>query len=621
MKRPLLMAKKLSTMILAVGPALLLSNHAGAVSFDLSEDVTLDWDTRATYSVGYRLDDPDDGNIAAPSVNNDDGNRNFDKGLMQNRLNIITEFDLNFGDSGIFVRGNAFYDDVYQNSTARYSNGTYSPQVPNDVLLSSNLDDVSRANEFHPDTIEQHGDDIELWDAFFYTSFNAGELPVTFRLGSQAVSWGESIFVPNGINFANGPVDASRLNVPGVQLQEIFRPVGQAYFQFDPSDTVSVEIYYQYEWEQNRLNAAGSYFSVDDFLDQGGENILAPVAVLGADLLSTAPNMVYALLPWAAPSPTVSPFLTVDRIGDRDASDDGQYGIAVRYLAEALQDTEFGFYFINYHDKSPQVGLSTYPNGVDGRWFGALQGFGGQLVLPPQANEGIAGALTGVESTGYFLEYVEDIKLIGLSASFVVGETNVGLEYSMRKDMPVVAAPELLPGRLIGPLSSLPPGTPLDIHSFELADVSHADISVLHFFGPTGFADDVQLTFELAMDYVHDMSDEEVGSSLQPMDEFAWGYQFVLETTFNNVLPNTTLVIPFTFSDAHGNSVFAGSGFRDGHKRANISFKALYGTNLEFNLGYTAFWGDGKADETADGVYTNWLSDRDFVSLSATISF
>ena len=125
MKRPLLMAKKLSTMMLAVGPALLLSNHAGAVSFDLSEDVTLAWDTRATYSVGYRLDDPDDGNIAAPSVNNDDGNRNFDKGLMQNRLNIITEFDLNFGDSGIFVRGNAFYDDVYQNSTARYSNGTY----------------------------------------------------------------------------------------------------------------------------------------------------------------------------------------------------------------------------------------------------------------------------------------------------------------------------------------------------------------------------------------------------------------------------------------------------------------------------------------------------------------
>ena len=156
--------------------------------------------------------------------------------------------------------------------------------------MSSNLDDVSRANEFHPDTIEQHGDDIELWDAFFYTSFNAGELPVTFRLGSQAVSWGESIFVPNGINFANGPVDASRLNVPGVQLQEIFRPVGQAYFQFDPSDTVSVEIYYQYEWEQNRLNAAGSYFSVDDFLDQGGENILAPVAVLGADLLPAAPS-------------------------------------------------------------------------------------------------------------------------------------------------------------------------------------------------------------------------------------------------------------------------------------------------------------------------------------------
>lgn len=620
MKRPLPVAKKLSTIMLAAGPALLLSNIATAETFDLADDVTLAWDTRITYSAGYRLDDPDVNNIAAPYVNNDDGNRNFDKGLMQNRLNIISEIDLNFGNSGIFVRGNAFYDDVYQDNTARFSNGTY-PQVPNDVLLSSNLDDVSLVNEFNRDTIEQHGDDIELLDAFFYTSFNVGELPVTFRLGRQVVSWGESIFVPNGINFANGPVDASRLDVPGVQLQEIFRPVGQAYFQFDVSDNISIETYYQYEWEQNRLNAAGSYFSVDDFLDKGGENILAPVAVLGSTLLGVDPSLVYPQLPWASPGPTTSPFLTVDRIGDRDASDDGQYGIAIRYLAESLRDTEFGFYFVNYHDKSPHVGLSTYPNGVDGRWFGALLGFGGPLPLPPQANQEIAGALTGVESTGYFLEYVEDIKLFGLSSNFVVGETNVGLEYSLREDMPVVAAPEILPSRLIGPLRTLAPGTPTDIHGYELADVSHADISLLHFFGPTGFADDVQLTFELAMDYVHDMSDEEVGSSLQPMDEFAWGYQIALETTFNNVLPNTTLVIPFTFSDAHGNSVFAGSGFRDGHKKANISLKALYGTNLEFTLGYTAFWGDGEADETADGVYKNWLSDRDFISLSATFSF
>ena len=35
--------------------------------------------------------------------------------------------------------------------------------------------------------------------------------------------------------------------------------------------------------------------------------------------------------------------------------DSGQWGLAVRFLAEDLNLTEFGFYFMNYHSRLPVI--------------------------------------------------------------------------------------------------------------------------------------------------------------------------------------------------------------------------------------------------------------------------
>jgi hypothetical protein len=43
----------------------------------------------------------------------------------------------------------------------------------------------------------------------------------------------------------------------------------------------------------------------------------------------------------------------VPRLPNRNARDDGQYGVAVRYFADWLHDTDFGFYFLNYHSRLP----------------------------------------------------------------------------------------------------------------------------------------------------------------------------------------------------------------------------------------------------------------------------
>jgi len=43
----------------------------------------------------------------------------------------------------------------------------------------------------------------------------------------------------------------------------------------------------------------------------------------------------------------------IARDQDREASDSGQYGLALRWYSEELNSTEFGFYFMNYHSRVP----------------------------------------------------------------------------------------------------------------------------------------------------------------------------------------------------------------------------------------------------------------------------
>src|SRR5690606_38732118 len=70
---------------------------------------------------------------------------------------------------------------------------------------------------------------------------------------------------------------------------------------------------------------------------------------------------------------------------DKDASDSGQFGVAFRWFVPALNNTEFGFYALNYHSRGP-----VYSNGAG---LGAL---GGPLT------PGYDGVTAG--GAGYFFE-------------------------------------------------------------------------------------------------------------------------------------------------------------------------------------------------------------------------
>lgn len=303
---------------------------AQASEFDTGDaDLRIRWDNTLKYSAAFRLKDPSAVQVTPGenTVNTDDGDRNFGKGPVSNRLDWLTEFDLTYKDVGARVSGAAWYDTIYHRATDNTSPFTYNPaSVP--------------ATEFPDATGRLHGRKAELLDAFLFAKGDLAGVPYTIRLGRHALVYGETLFFGmNGIAGAQQPIDVVKgLSVPSTQFKELLRPVGQVSGQLQLNAAMSVGAYYQYRWDKSRLPGVGSYFSSVDFLDAGGERLFAGVDAHGLPVAFTHTR-------------------------DHDAKNTGQGGLQFKWSPDGL-GVDFGFYAARYHDKAPQVvlqpGTGTY---------------------------------------------------------------------------------------------------------------------------------------------------------------------------------------------------------------------------------------------------------------------
>ncbi len=75
------------------------------------------------------------------------------------------------------------------------------------------------------------------------TEFEAGDAFVDMRLGKHVLNWGESTFIPNGINAIN-PFDVSQLRLPGSELREALLPVSMVSMSVAPTYALSLEAFY-----------------------------------------------------------------------------------------------------------------------------------------------------------------------------------------------------------------------------------------------------------------------------------------------------------------------------------------------------------------------------------------
>jgi hypothetical protein len=374
---------------------------------------------------------------------------------------------------------------------------------------------------------------------------------------------------------------------------------------------LSVEAVYLARFEHTEIDPRGTYFSTNDFASDGGQFVTTGFGFV-PDAICTVPS----------PSPATFAARCVPRANDNDAKDSGQYGLALRWLAPELNDTEFGIYYMNYHSRLPLI------NGIAASTIGA--------------------AATG----GYFVEYPEDIQLIGVSFNTQFIKSGIALqgELSYRKDVPLqIDDVEILFAALRLDQAGIPAPIPWQLSGFTAGDVvtGYQRLDVLQYqmtgtkvFGagnPFG-ANQVVLLGEVGVTHVNDMPDKSqlrfegpgtgrpgnpvAGAALVPdgtyqQDGFAdatsWGYRIVSRFDYNSALGAATLSPRIAFAhDVNGTSPGPGGNFIEGRKAITLGLGINYLNTWTADLSYTNFFG---------GDTFNQIRDRDFVALNVKYSF
>ncbi|WP_062262092.1 DUF1302 domain-containing protein [Endozoicomonas arenosclerae] len=565
-----------------------MSAPAWSLSFQPTDEVSIDWDTSLNYTAAWRMSDANDDLLA--NVAGDDGNRNFDKGSMiNNRISVLSEVDIRYQNLGAFVRGSAFYD------------GAYFGKNDNDSPLTSNNSSVAY-NEFTKETQDAHGRKARLLDAFVYGNFELGERNLNLRVGRQVVNWGEGLFISGGINNGLNPADATKSNVAGVEVKDILLPTGQVFAQLDLTDNFNVAAFYQWEWQKTEINAVGSYFSISDILDEGGENLIPPeqAALIEAGLRQ---NIIFnpqvplpAIVKNAVSTTPFDNHVGIRRGKDVEADDHGQWGVAFNYFAENLGNgTELGLYYINYHEKNPVQIVTS----------GLYQPYSAASIAANPLLQGANAAVPGLINnsaqipnvaalTNYHIEYMENTKLIGASFGTLIGDTNVGGEISYRKGTPVRLATGLARKNTI-----------------------QAQLSMIHSFGVTRLADDFLFAGEIGYNRVQGVKEDDLAIDAftgERTKKYGSGIAARFTLKYNNVLPATNLEIPISFRHNIDGHSAAGTFTRTANNtdRMSIGANVFYQDQWEAGLSYNAFFGSAK---------DNAVTDRDYVALNVKYLF
>ncbi len=588
---------------------LLAAVPADAIVIDLGQ-IRGYLDTTVSWGSIYRTGDRDEAIIGvanggtANSINGDDGNLNFDQGDFASHVLRATH-ELHLDYEGWTLFGRAFYFRDFQ-----IMDWSDDLRVP----LSN-----AAKNEV--------GKEFKLLDLYLARQFRLGNQILDLRIGNQALNWGESTFIQNGINRMS-TIDVSKLRIAGTELREALEAVPMVRANLNLSDRFALEGFLPFQWKNTEIEPRGTMFSTNDFASPGGERVLLGFGQPGVSdlVINTGVNAPVGV--------------DVFRAADVEARDGGEYGLALRWFEPKLNDTEFGFYFMNLHSRLPLIS----------GWTGLLQ-------------EGF-GAGNYAATAAYFREFPEDIKTFGMSFNTEVPAVPKlwpsGLafqaEFAYTKDQPLqVDDVELLFAALspldefIGldapndgfTLSQLANGTPFGfdqkVSGIREKDVIQAQATITRLFGPGLGADQWVFLSEVGATYVRDMEDKSVlryegpgtytsntewftQAGIQPAtevdgfaDEFSWGYRMVARGEFNSLFQSINVQPTIVwFHDVAGTSPSPILNFIDGRKTVTFILAADYLQSYNARIAYTNSFGGGRY---------NLLNDRDFLSFSVGYSF
>ena len=562
--------------------------------------------------------------------NMDDGNLNFDRGFFSQTVKGIHELDLRWRSYGFFTRANWFYDHY----------------------LMQESDDMRWDIMKNDDIKDNHGRDIDILDYFFYSTFDVGPFPMAFRLGFQVINWGEAALISHGMNVSN-PLDAAKFRVPGAEVKDALVPQGSVYASIGLTNNLNFDAYYQYEWEETKPDSPGTYFSTNDIAGPGAKWLqlgYAQYADYQGNDMNTVSNVLF------------SRYWVVERDNDDKADDQGQFGLKFGWYAEFLNETEFNFYYSNYHSHTPMIcmdKLSADSAKLQDAIVKSLSGQPTDYTLSPQ----------------YRLVYPEDIQLFGMSFNTLLPfGIACGGEVAYRKDEPYQIDTSEIVFKMLETISEAVPfistysglsqiGTTWEddvtyaqgeqIKGYVRLDSINWDINFTKmFFNMMGMEKIVVMT-EIGVTKINNMPDpdklrletsgtdrsgndkrawekDENGNlvdgsnfskslgveGVQPQSDFAddlaWGYVMLIRGTFNDMFwgVNVSPLVVFRH-DVDGTTPSSAGTFIQGRKKIDLKLGFDWRQNWSFDLGYTIFTGGDGSTGTA-----NMLEDRDYVSFN-----
>ncbi len=622
---------------LAMAIPLLMAAQAQGVEFNLGQ-IEGSFDTQISMGSSWRVESQDQALLSNPdgdASNGDDGNKNYRSGDAFSQI-FKGSHDLQFSyqNFGGFVRGKYWYDSAIDNNSVDYGHG---PTVANNgvdgaplsydgsdtALDDSNFNDLSKASG------------ATLLDAFVYGEFEVMDMPLDVRIGKQVVSWGESTFIRGGINAIN-PVDVSAFRRPGAEIKEGLLPVNMAFANIGLTDNLSMETFYQLEFQETVIDGCGTYFSTNDYASEGCNS----VSIAGG-LFSLARN----------------------EDGLRKAKDDGQFGLAFRYISEALGDTEFGLYFMNIHSRAPLVNGTNhlyseaqseaiYQSGLDTVYGGngvtqadietaVFTGVAtaGEMGIYVDALTLAGGRKAGAHAAGasYFVTYPEDLQMAGLSFATNIGSMALSGEISHKIDAPIqLNGPMLIQALVSGVAAS--PSTEIQAMTigpgeinigFRTFDITQVQMTAIKFFDQVAGASRIALIGEAGYTYIDNFKEgaNELkfgrsdifgtpGETNNEDDGFvtesSWGYRARLVADYSDVFMGINLKPMLAWShDVEGYAPQPGGNFIEGSQSLGLSVQASYRETYSASLAYTQYM---------EGDYST-VSDRDFASISVGVQF
>ncbi len=599
-------------------------------------DLLFSADTSVSIGAGWRLAERDKrqlglanlgvplgGNRGASSPNNDDGNWNFEKGKTFSKLlKAYTEMTLSGTNAGVVVSASYYYDwELMKERRAADAQGF--------------------RRELSDETLDDAGHDFNLLNAYFYVNLPWRQ-PISYKLGRQTINWGEGLFIQGGISAINR-FDVAAARQPGAQLKEIILPSEFLNLHVALTDQLSLEGFYQLEWEATELDGCGTYFSINDAVGNGCGPIL---------LQNIADSDAGSIVP--------SPLTVLPRVSDRTPRNDGQYGLALRGFADVGSGLEWGLFYLKYHSRTP------YFSGFVANPF----------QLAPTEDLPIVGGAS------YYSEYPEDLRVWAatLSGSTDSGWTWAG-EYSWYENQPVQwNATDVISGgglrlysrHLMQRMEEAGASSPIELagsalKGYDRFKVSQLQVSTIKAINVGAEDGQVYLLAEAGAVYIHDFPSlnqarygradafglgdfaglpSSVYPDLNPLSplnpnayscdgvgavvavnanpsycdaegytsQFAWGYVAALWMDFSTAIHGLRLQPKVNIShDVKGYSPAPLSLFVEGRKSLGLSLTADYLlSQYSASINYVNYFDGGR-----DNVY----NDRDYISAAVSFSF